>query len=179
MNNNDTPHDEVIAETPYLRLVMRRGWSFVERTTASGVVSIAARTRDDRIVLVEQYRAPVDGNVIELPAGLSGDLADDPDESLETAAKRELLEETGYEAASWRRVIDLVTSSGLTNEVATIFVADDLEKTGTGGGDASEDITVHEVPLDEVDQWLYRAQEAGKLIDSRIYAGLYLLKGTS
>lgn len=171
-----SPPDEVLAQTSHLRFVTRGGWSYVERTTASGVVCIVATTRDNRIVLVEQYRPPVAGRVIELPAGLCGDLADQAEEPLEVAAMRELLEETGYRATRMRNVATVASSAGMTNEVVTFFVADDIEKVASGGGDESEDITIHEIPLDQIDDWLHRAQETGKLVDARVYGGLYFLQ---
>ncbi len=175
MKHDSSAPLEVIAETSHLRLIDHDGWSYVERTSANGVVCIVARTPDDCLLLVEQYRPPVDCRVIELPAGLSGDLADQPDEQLETAARRELLEETGYEASIWNRFGDVASSAGLSNEVVTIFVADQLVKVATGGGDSSEDITVHKIPLTEIDGWLQDAQRCGKLVDARVYSGLYLL----
>ena len=170
---------QVLAETQHLRFMDRGGWSYVARNTANGVVCIVARTKQDRIVLIEQYRPPVDRQVIELPAGLSGDLADQADEPFETAARRELLEETGYQAEQLRRITDVASSAGLTDEVVTMFVAEGLEKVAPGGGDESENITVHEVALHEVDDWLNQAQASGKLVDARVFAGLYLLRRES
>ena len=167
---------QVLATTQHLRLMDRGGWSYVERSTANGVVSIAARTKQDRIVLIEQYRPPVDRQVIELPAGLSGDLADQADEPFETAARRELLEETGYQAEQLRRITDVASSAGLTDEVVTMFVAEGLERVASGGGDDNENITVHAVALHEVDDWLNQTQASGKLVDARVFAGLYLLQ---
>ena len=175
MDRPDSQVDEVIAQTSHLKFVTRGGWSFVERTTASGVVCVIARTRDDHIVLVEQYRPPVAQRVIELPAGLCGDIADQADETLETAARRELLEETGYQATQMQNVGTVASSAGMTNEIVTVFVADQIEKIESGGGDESEEITVHEIPIDEIDDWLNRARESGKLIDARVYGGLYFL----
>ncbi len=175
MNNSEQNRNKVVAETPYLSLVDRDGWSHVERKNSSGVVCIAALTEDREIVLIEQYRPPVDGNVIELPAGLSGDLAEHADEAFEAAARRELLEETGFQAETMVRKIDLASSAGLTNEVVTMFLAEGLEKIALGGGDESEDITVHEVPIDSVDDWLVEQVADGKLIDARVHAGIYFL----
>ena len=175
MKDEHRGQTDVLAETKYLRMVSRNGWSYVERTSVNGVVCVVARTQDNCLLLVEQYRPPVDCRVIELPAGLSGDLAGQSDEQLETAARRELLEETGYAAYSMKSIVDIASSAGLTNEVATFFIADQLEKVTPGGGDESEDIVVHEIPLPEIDDWLQDAQRSGMLIDVRIYAGLYLL----
>ncbi len=169
-------HTVSIAETKHLRLVQRGRWSYVERANASGVVCIVARTNEGKILLVEQYRPPIDCHVIELPAGLAGDLADQPDEALEKAAQRELIEETGYQAKRLMRKTIVASSAGLTNEVVTMFVAKDLKKVAPGGGDESEDIHIHEISLDELDDWLANAQANGKLVDGRVYAGLYFLR---
>jgi ADP-ribose pyrophosphatase len=175
MDPSNLPVDNVIAETTHLRFLNRGGWSYVERNNSTGVVCILARTSENRIILVEQHRPPVDCKVIELPAGLAGDLVDQADEQLEVAARRELLEETGYQAEQLRRATAVTSSAGLTNEVVTMFIADGLKKVAPGGGDESENIIVHEVALDEIDDWLIRAQASGKLVDSRVYAGLYFL----
>ncbi len=170
------PTDRTIAHTPYLRLISRGNWSFVQRTTGIGVVAIVAVTDDESLILVEQYRPPVAGTVIELPAGIAGDLPDDPLEELQTAAQRELLEETGYEAAHLRELVTLASSAGLTDECVTLFLAEKLEKVGPGGGDESEDITVHTIPIASIDDWLAGAVRRGALIDSRVYGALYLLQ---
>ncbi|GAB4160523.1 MAG: NUDIX hydrolase [Planctomycetaceae bacterium] len=167
---------KIIAETKFLRLVERDRWVYVERANASGVVCVVARTADDRILLVEQYRIPVDAQVIELPAGLAGDSPDQSDEAFELAAQRELIEETGYRAKRLVRKASIAASAGLTNEVITFFIADGLEKIAAGGGEGRERIVVHEIPLAEADDWLADAQAEGKLIDGRIYAGLHFLE---
>lgn len=122
---------------------------------------------------------PVACRVIELPAGLCGDLTDQPDEALEVAAQQELLEETGYRAKALQELSTVASSAGMTNEVVTIFIADEIEKVESGGGDESEGITVHEIPLVEVHDWLDREQKAGKLVDARVYGGLYFLQRES
>ena len=171
MNSRERKDATSIAETKYVRLVERGGWSYVERVNASGVVCIVACTNDGKILLVEQYRPPVGRNVIELPAGLAGDLSDQQDEAFEEAAQRELLEETGYRAKQLARTAVVASSAGLTDEVVTMFVATGLEQVGPGGGDEGEEIKLHEVPLAEVNEWLARAQDAGRLV----YAGLHFL----
>src|ERR1700759_4607932 len=83
----------------YIRMVKRGKWEYAARKGVSGIVAIIAVTDDGKLVLVEQYRAPVGKRGIELPAGLAGDVAGQEDEELAAAAGRELLEETGYEAS--------------------------------------------------------------------------------
>ena len=127
-----------------------------------------------QLVLVEQYRPPIARTVIELPAGLAGDTDEFRGESLETAARRELIEEAGYEALRMTHLVRGVPSPGLTDEVIDLFLAQGLTKTGPGGGDGTEDIVVHEVPVDQTAVWLAKQQERGALIDFKILAGLYL-----
>ena len=170
------PSDRTVAHTPYLRLIDRNGWSFVQRTPGVGVVAIIAVTSEKKILLVEQHRPPVNQTVLELPAGLVGDLSDQPLENIEQAAKRELLEETGYQAAKWSEWVTVASSAGLTDECVTLFFAQDLQKVGPGGGDSKETITVHEIPLSTIDDYLEQRVRAGTLLDGRVYAALYFLR---
>ena len=78
-----------------------------------------------------------------------------------------------------RLVAELASSAGLTNEVVTLFIATELEKLGPGGGDDSEEITVHEIAIEDANQWLVRAQVDGKLVDGRVFAGLHFLDNES
>lgn len=158
----------------YLSLIERDHWEFVTRPNAHAVVVLIAVTDDDELVLVEQYRRPVDSRVVELPAGLVGDLGD-PDEPVLEAAGRELIEETGYEASSLEKIMDCPTSSGMTDEVITFVRARGLRRVGPGGGDDSEDIETHLVPLDAVDGWLRSRHADGIPLDPKIYTALYWL----
>lgn len=164
----------IIGEGRYLRLIDDNGWEYVERKNTKSVVAVVNRTKSGHVLLVEQFRPAVKGNVIEWPAGLVGDEGD-PDESLETAAKRELLEETGYAA---ERIVELITgpsSTGVTREEITYVMAGGLEKKGNGGGVAGEKITVHEVPASGAHEWLSKKIESGVQVDPRVYVGLYFM----
>ena len=110
--------------------------------------------------------------MIEIPAGLAGDLAGQENEDLAVAARRELFEETGYEADEMILVGEGVSSAGLCNEVMSLYKAMGLKKTGEGAGDGSEQITVHEIPLDSVRAWLDEQRAGGKLVDLKIYSAL-------
>ena len=158
----------------YLRVRHRRGWEYAERTNASAAVIIVAVTPEDRLLLVEQFRIPVDATSIEMPAGLVGDL--DHDESIEQAAVRELLEETGWRAGRIEYLMTGPSSSGMSNELIAFVRALDLVRVGPGGGDASEDIIVHEVPRKEAAAWLDARRRAGYSIDPKLYAGLYFIE---
>lgn len=166
---------EILGEGRHLRLVRRRGWEYAERANAAAIVVLVAVTPDGRLVLTEQHREPVGGPVIELPAGLVGDRPGETDEDLSTAARRELREETGYEAGEVRPLATGPPSAGLSSEVVTFVLAADLRRVGAGGGDEHEAITVHEVPLAAVPDWLAAQARAGRLVDPKVYAGLYLL----
>lgn len=85
----------IVWQGKHLQAVLRDGYECIERRSIKGIVGIIAITDDRRLLLVEQFRPPVQARVIELPAGLAGDTAEAKDETLESAARRELLEETG------------------------------------------------------------------------------------
>ncbi|MEJ8567085.1 NUDIX hydrolase [Elongatibacter sediminis] len=159
----------------YLGLRDSGGWEFATRTNASAVAVLVAVTGDDEILLVEQFRVPVGRTVIELPAGLVGDL-DDPHEELLTAARRELVEETGYEASDVSAILTCPSSAGMTDEMITFVRATGLRRVGDGGGDASEAITVHRVPMARVDAWLAGRLAEGTPLDPKIYTALYWLR---
>lgn len=162
-------------EGRHLRVVVRNGWEYVSRTAPTGVVGIVAVTDDGKLVLVEQHRVPVNAPVIELPAGLVGDRAEHEAETPETAARRELLEETGYEAANMTRLIEGTSSAGLTDERVSLLLAQGLRKVSQGGGEGSEKIIVHEVPVRQLRSWLAAQQARGAAVDLRILAALCLL----
>src|SRR4051794_31000360 len=154
----------------HLSLVARGQWEFATRLVRRPAVGIVAITEDDRVVLVEQFRVPVEETVIELPAGLMGDVAGSEHESLLESAKRELWEETGYEAERWIELGRGYSSPGLTDEMIVLFLAEGISKRGRGGGDGSENITVHEVPFQHVMTFL---TERGAKADLKLLAGLY------
>ena len=89
------------------------------------------------------------------------------------AARRELLEETGYEARLMRALTCGPPSAGMSSEIVTFLLATGLSRTGRGGGDPTEEIEVHAVPLAEVPAWLEQRSDNGALVDPKVYAGLY------
>jgi ADP-ribose pyrophosphatase len=161
----------------FLAMKSRNGWEYCERVNVSGVVVVIALTHDNQAILVEQFRPPVQSMVIEWPAGLVGDEAQARDESIESAALRELEEESGYRATSIERLCRGPSSAGMASEVLHFVRAHGLKRIGPGGGVDNESITVHQVPLAEVRQWLAEKQAAGSLVDPKVFAGLYFLEG--
>jgi len=163
---------EVLGQGRFLRLVKRGGWEFVERTKVSGIVGMVAVTPDDELLLVEHFNIPFGKPSIELPAGLAGDADAREGEPLSAAAFRELLEETGYEAAELSYLATATTSSGLCTEEVSLYRALGMKRIGPGGGVDGENITVRRIPLREVHDWLAQRHRAGCVVDMKIYAAL-------
>ncbi|MGN6521560.1 MAG: NUDIX hydrolase [Dokdonella sp.] len=166
---------ETLCNGKWLRLKRRGRWEYAERTNPGGGVMIIAVTPEDRILFVEQYRPAIECMTIEMPAGLVGDVASSADESAVDAAHRELVEETGYRAGRIDFLMAGPTSAGMSNEILAFVHARDLERVEAGGGDETEDITVHEVPRREAATWLIEKINAGYSIDPKMFAGLYML----
>jgi ADP-ribose pyrophosphatase len=167
---------EVLHEGKYLGLYKRGNWEFALRPNASVCATILPITDAGEIVLVEQFRIPMQARVIEVPAGLVGDEPEFKGESIADCAGRELLEETGYKADSIIELIAAPTSAGMTPEITHMFAATGLSKVHDGGGVYGEDITVHVVPLTELDSFLATKQTEGLLIDFKIHASMYKAK---
>lgn len=162
----------VLCEGKYLTLISDNGWEYTTRPHVTGIVVIVAVTEDRELLLVEQPRTAVHRRVIELPAGMVGDV--DASESLADAARRELVEETGYEPAEVQLLGEGPAAVGVTDEIISFFQAHRVKRVGPGGGDDSEDITVHRVPLADLRRFLAAKQAEGRAIDPKIYAGLFL-----
>lgn len=167
---------EVLHEGQWLRLCRRGRWEFAERTHSGAgmAVIIVARTPDDRVLFVEQPRVPLGARTIEMPAGLVGDQAGE--DTLEDAARRELVEETGWHPATVEVLLVGPTSSGMSSERIAFVRATGLEKVGPGGGDETESIIVHEVPRADAPAWLMRKAAEGYELDLKLWAGLWMLE---
>lgn len=168
------PDIETLFETRWIRHHRIGHWDYVVRPQSANCVGILAITPEDEIILVEQFRIPIQRQVIEIPAGIVGDEPEFLDESLADTAGRELLEETGYRAGTIEKLITTPTSAGLTSEFIHLFQATDLTRETTGGGVAGENIIVHHVPLTKLRAWLREQEAAGKIIDFKIHAALWL-----
>lgn len=170
---NEQP--QILAETKFLRLVQEGHWTYAQRPNTTGAIAIVAVTAEGQLLLVEQHRIPVGGPVIELPAGLVGDQEEFAHEGLLEAAARELDEEAGYRADRWEILTKGISSGGLSDESVHLIMATGLERIGAGGGDATESIVTHTIPLADVPNWLQQQQSQGKQVDFKVYAGLFYL----
>lgn len=167
---------ETLYQGRWLNLKRRGQWEYAERVHPGGAVAILAVNDDARIVLVEQPRVPIGRTTIELPAGLVGDIAGASNEDIASAARRELEEETGYTCGNVELLHSGPTSAGMSTEFIHFVHATGLCKIGAGGGDETEDITVHEVPLAGIDAWLAERAARGDSVDPKLMAGLWLLQ---
>ena len=165
---------QTLYEGDWLRLVKIGHWESCERTHGKGMaVIIIAVTPNDDVLFVEQFRVPLGSRTIEMPAGLVGD--DHASDTLEDAARRELIEETGWSPGKVEVLLIGPTSSGMSNERIAFVRARELVKVGEGGGIDDENITVHTVPRAEAPAWLMRKQAEGFELDLKLWAGLWMI----
>ncbi len=132
-----------------------------------GAVAVVALDEQDRIVLVRQYRHPVGRFLDELPAGL----LDVDGEPALVAARRELAEEAGLAAATWRTLVDVHTTPGGSDEAVRVFLARDLTPASAPGfvlEDEELQLTVSRVPLPEAVAGVL----AGDITNSLAVAGI-------
>lgn len=171
---------EVLHRGRFLELRKHGRWEYVARHGATGSVHVLAVTDERELLLVEQYRVPVQSRTLELPAGVIGDEAAHRGERPESCGARELEEETGYRPAQVSLLQVSPSAPGLSSEIQHLVRAVGLTRVGPGGGVDGENITVHRVPLAGLSQWLAEAAEhQGLLVDHRIHAALYHLNGDS
>ncbi len=153
-----------------------RTWEAVERVNCRGIVSIVPLTNDGDILFVRQFRPVMGGFVVEFPAGLN-----DRDESLQEAARRELVEETGCIAEEFILLAEGPISSGLSTEVLTIFLARNVTPAPDllrqlYLPDESEDIELIRMPFSAIDERLATFRDRGDFIDLKIYGLAELAK---
>ncbi|HUP48641.1 MAG TPA: NUDIX hydrolase [Thermoanaerobaculia bacterium] len=162
-----------IAEGKRVVVFESDGWEYVERKKGKEAVAVIAQDERGAVILTEQLRRPVGASVIDFPAGLVGDEVgtSDPAET----ARKELEEETGYTCESVELLAKGPTSPGITSEIVSFYRAHGVRREGEGGGVGGESITVHAVPLDELPRWLAAREGEGRMIDLKIWAGLYFL----
>ena len=155
----------------YLEAVDDGGWEYVRRVSGMSAAVVIAITDDGEAVLIEQHRPAVGANTIEFVAGLIGD-ADGPGEDARETAERELMEEAGFAARTWRDLGEFAASAGITAETFHLFLATGLERRTAGGGVGKERITVHLIKLAELAAFTAAKRATGCVIDARLIAFL-------
>ena len=165
---------QTLYEGAWLRLVRIGQWESCERTHGQGMaVIVIAVTPDDEVLFVEQFRVPRGARTIEMPAGLVGD--DHAEDTLVDAARRELIEETGWSPGRVDVLLTGPTSSGMSNERIAFVRARELARVGAGGGVDDENIIVHAVPRARAPAWLMQKRSEGYELDLKLWAGLWMI----
>ena len=165
MNPDDLPPPEVMWEGRFVRAMRRGKWEYTSRARDIRAVVILAEY-EGKVILVEQPRVPIGTRCLELPAGLIGD--HDPNATVETTAIQELEEETGFTAVQVERLGDFYGSPGMLSESFTLVRAHGVRMIGEGGGDESEDITVHLVARTDIAAFVEQKRSEGVGIDVKI-----------
>ncbi len=125
-----------------------------------GGVAILALNENDKVLLVEQFRSPLNTTILEIPAGKL-----EKNENPEECGKRELEEETGFKAKKMTFLGKIAPSPGYTNEYIYLYKAEDLYK-GKIGGDDDEFIKVHQYSLNKLKEKI----KSGEIIDAKTIA---------
>lgn len=139
----------------------------VHHPGAVGVVPVI--DEGNAVLLVRQFRAPVERELLEIPAGLR-DVAGEPPEE---TARRELIEEVGMRAGRIEKLCAFTNSPGFCDEVVHVFVAFDLEECGNDlQGIEEAHLTVERVALDDVADMI----RSGEITDAKTVIGLTLTR---
>ena len=164
---DDETAEAIVWQGQFITTKTRGKWEYVSR--ARGIKAAVILAVDDgHVLLVEQYRVPLGANCLELPAGLVGDVT--AGEAVETAAARELEEETGYRPARVTMMGEYYSSPGMVSESFFLVRAEGLKKVGQGGGVEDENIIVHRVPLDKVASFMAAKRAEGCAMDVKLVA---------
>lgn len=137
----------------------------VVRHPGSVVIMAVDDSRDSKILLVRQFRYVAGRFLWELPAGMI-----DPGEKKLPAAKRELLEETGYSAREWKHAFRYFASPGFVDETMNVYLARGLQR-GQAHPEEDERITTRLFPLSEA----LRMCLEGKILDGKTLSGVFWL----
>lgn len=132
----------------------------------NGGVVIACQPEPDQVILIRQYRYPIDKEIIELPAGRI-EVGEDP----LVCARRELTEETGYTAKIWEELACFYSAPGFCDEILHLYKAVDLKFEGKRL-DIDEETEVLVVSLENA----WGLARSGEIRDAKTIAGLALLR---
>jgi ADP-ribose pyrophosphatase len=136
-------------------------------------VAIVALDAEDQVLLVRQYRSPAERVLLEIPAGTLDTGSNGSVEDPEVASRRELEEETGYRAGSWRLLGRFWTAPGFATELMSLYLATDLTAAGDDRLRPEADERLHLVRLPWRDA--VAAAERGEIADAKSIVGLFWL----
>jgi ADP-ribose pyrophosphatase len=157
--------EKVMWQGRFITAKTRGKWEYVSRARGIKAAVILAM-EDGHVLLVEQYRVPLEANCIELPAGLIGD-HDEGEDTLASAA-RELEEETGYRADALEIVGEFFSSPGMVSESFALVRARGLTKIGEGGGVDGENILVHRIAMADLPEFVQQKRAEGCVVDVKL-----------
>lgn len=143
-----------------------QGYQKRELVEVGGAVGIVAITDDNKVVLVKQFRKPIEKPIFEIPAGKL-----EKNENPKECAERELKEETGYSAKNIKLIHKFFTSAGFSNEIMFVYLATGLTP-GENNLDADEFLDVYEIELEEA----YNMVLKNDVEDAKTSIGLLLVK---
>lgn len=143
-----------------------QGYQKRELVEVGGAVGIVAITDDNKVVLVKQFRKPIEKPIFKIPAGKL-----EKNESPKECAERELKEETGYSAKNIKLIHKFFTSAGFSNEIMFVYLATGLTP-GENNLDADEFLDVYEIELEEA----YNMVLKNDVEDAKTSIGLLLVK---
>ena len=143
-----------------------QGYQKRELVEVGGAVGIVAITDDNKVVLVKQFRKPIEKPIFEIPAGKL-----EKNESPKECAERELKEEIGYSAKNIKLIHKFFTSAGFSNEIMFVYLATGLTP-GENNLDADEFLDVYEIELEEA----YNMVLKNDVEDAKTSIGLLLVK---
>jgi len=165
MNDDRDAPLETMWQGKYISALKRGRWEFVSRTGSTNAVVIVAE-HEGKVILIEQFRVPVGGRCLELPAGLVGD--EDEHATVEDTAVKELEEETGFTCDRVERLGDFHSSPGMVAESFTLVRAHGVRKVGEGGGTEHEEIEVFLVPRAEIPGFVASRRALGVSVDVKL-----------
>ncbi len=153
-----------------------RKWEAVERVHCNGIVAIVPVTAANEVLLIRQFRPVLNNFVVEIPAGLN-----DRGESLVDAARRELVEETGYSSEEFTFLAEGPISPGLSTELLTVFEAKNVSPAPAWlkeryPPDETENVELIKVSLRDVYERLEAFSRSGDYVDLKIYGFLDLVE---
>lgn len=131
-----------------------------------GGVAILAYKDKDTILFVEQFRKPIEKNLLELPAGKI-----EKGEDIELCGIRELEEETGYKAKEFKYLGKIVTSPGFCDEYIYIYKAEELYKGQDNLADEDEFINVREIKINKIKEMI----KNGEITDAKTISAFMMI----
>ena len=165
VNSSVTIHRGRVFRMVSENIVLPNGVSIdIETIRHPGASAIIPLSDKDTVMLIKQFRHAVGEYIWEIPAGTL-----DPEETPITCARRELIEEVGVSAGTWRKLGEITPVPGYSDERIHIFLATDLMP-AQQNLESDELLDVHEVGFDEAINMIYE----GAIQDSKTICGLFL-----